>query len=205
MMLQRPDEFFVAIIFVLRLRDVSLDAVSFDAAFGTLRIDIRGERVEWILEEDGFRLRRLELAKDAGTAVSDIAPILFLFLLFQLDRRQVDDGICIAGEDARAAAAVGRSLSALRALGVMVAVDDRASQLAADVVELIAKVRHIAGGILVARDDLVNRVDVIASRCMSLHRRTMIFASLSIGSALPLRSHTMRLLELGCIGMPFAR
>ena len=39
------------------------------------------------------------------------------------------------------------------------AVDDRASQLAADVVELIPEVRHIAGSILVARDDLVNRVD----------------------------------------------
>ena len=112
-----------------------------------------------ILEEDGFRLRRLEFTKDAGTAVSDVAPILILFLLFQLDRRQVDDGVCIAGEDARAAAAVGRPLGALRALGVMVAVDDRASQLAADVVELIAEVRHIAGGIFVTRDDLVNRID----------------------------------------------
>ena len=48
---------------------------------GTLRIDIRGERVERIPEEDGFRLRRLELAKDAGDAVSDVAAILFLFLL----------------------------------------------------------------------------------------------------------------------------
>ena len=49
MMLQRPDKFFVAIIFVLRLRDVPFDAVPFDAALGTLRIDIRGERVERIL------------------------------------------------------------------------------------------------------------------------------------------------------------
>ena len=39
------------------------------------------------------------------------------------------------------------------------AVDDRASKLAADVVELIAKVRHIAGGIFVTRDDLINRID----------------------------------------------
>ena len=103
MMLQRSDEFFVAIIFVLRLRDVPFDAVPFDAALSTLRIDIRGEHVDRILEEDGFRLRRLEFTKNAGTAVSDIASILFLFLLFQLDRRQVDDGICVAGEDARAA------------------------------------------------------------------------------------------------------
>ena len=101
MMLQRPDKFFVAVIFVLRLRDVPFDAVPFDAALGTLRIDIRSERVERVLEEDGFRLRCLEFTKDAGTAVSDVAPILFLFLLFQLDRRQVDDGISIAGEDAR--------------------------------------------------------------------------------------------------------
>ena len=103
MMLQRPDEFFVAVIFVLRLRDIPFDAVPFYAAFGTLRIDIRGERVERILEEDGFRLRRLEFTKDAGTAVGDVAPILILFLLFQLDRRQVDDGVCVAGEDARLA------------------------------------------------------------------------------------------------------
>ena len=115
--------------------------------------------MERILEEDGFRLRRLEFSKNTGDAVSDIAPILILFLLFQLDRRQVDDGISIAGEDPRAAAAVGRALGALSALGVMVAVDDRASQLAADVVELIPEVRHIAGGILIARDDLVNGVD----------------------------------------------
>lgn len=113
MMLQHPDEFFVAIIFVLRLRDVPLDAVPFNAALGTLRIDIRGERVERILEEDGFRLRRLELAKDAGDAVSDVAAIRFLFLLFQLDRRQVDDGVCVTGEDARAAATVGRPLGPL--------------------------------------------------------------------------------------------
>lgn len=100
MMLQRSDEFFIAIIFILRLGDIPLDAVPLDTALGTLRIDIRGERVERVLEEDGFRLRRLEFAKDAGTAVSDIAPILILFLLFQLDRRQVDDGISVAGEDA---------------------------------------------------------------------------------------------------------
>ena len=115
--------------------------------------------MERILKEDGFRLRRLEFTKDAGTAVSDVASILFLFFLFQLDRCQVDDGIGIAGEDARAAAAVGGTFPALRALGVMVAVDDRASQLAADVVELISKVRHIAGGVLIACDDLVNGVD----------------------------------------------
>lgn len=78
MMLQRPNEFFIAIIFVLRLCDIPFDAVPFDAALGTLRIDIRGERVDRILEEDGFRLRRLEFTKDTGTAVSDVAPILIL-------------------------------------------------------------------------------------------------------------------------------
>lgn len=65
------------------------------------------------------------------------------------------------------------------------AVDYGASQLSADVVELISEVRHIAGGILVTRDDLVNRVDDDRFKMHILTPPDDDLASLSIGAPCP--------------------
>ena len=76
---------------------------------------------------------------------------------FQLD--EVEQRIRVASEHAGAARAVHRALAALRTLGMVVTVDGRAAEFGAHLVKLVAEVRHLIGGVLVAGDDLVNRVD----------------------------------------------
>ena len=77
--------------------------------------------------------------------------------LLQLD--QIEKRIRITCKHAGTAGAVHRLLAALAAFAVMVTVDDRAAQLIAHFVELITKVGHLICAVLIARDDLVDRVD----------------------------------------------
>ena len=71
----------------------------------------------------------------------------------------INEGIRVTGKHAAAGCAVHAALATLCAFAVVVAVDHGTAQLRADLVELVAKMRHLIGAVLVAGDDLVNGVD----------------------------------------------
>ena len=71
----------------------------------------------------------------------------------------VQHGVRVTGEHTGTAGAVHAALATLCAFAVVVAVDHRTAQLGAHLVELVAKMRHLIGAVLVAGDDLVDGVE----------------------------------------------
>ena len=84
---------------------------------------------------------------------------LIFHIAIQLQLNHIQLCVGIAGKHAAAGCPVSRLTVALITLAVMMTVDGRTPGLCTDLVELIAEERHIAGAVLIAGDDLINRVD----------------------------------------------
>ena len=70
----------------------------------------------------------------------------------------IQHGIRVTGKHTGAGSTVHAALAALRALAVVVAVDDGTVQFPADQVKLVAELGHLVSAVFIAGDDFIDRV-----------------------------------------------
>ena len=93
-------------------------------------------------------------ASDDGFSPQHLADIVGYFQLCK-----VQQCVRITGKYTRSGCSVHRLLAALCAFAVVMAVDNCSVQLRTNLVELVAEIRHLVRTVLIAGDDLIDRVD----------------------------------------------